>query len=126
VKVRHDEGLANRIVPELCISGREASGEASVGDGTGQPLSRDRNILGADAVEIAEGNMVEHANASARGNPAWSETLACADAPCTGTGRSRVWPAAMRVTGAGTHTASYHRVPATQREKTSLPGRWPW
>jgi hypothetical protein len=29
-------------------------------------LSRDRNILGADAVEIAEGNMLEHANASAR------------------------------------------------------------
>ena len=66
MKVRHDEGIANRIVPKPCIGGREASGEASVGDGTGQPLSRDRNILGADAVEIAEGNMVEHANASAR------------------------------------------------------------
>ena len=66
MKVRHDEGLANRIVPEPCIGGREANGEASVGEGTGQPLSRDRNILGADAVEIAEGNMVEHANASAR------------------------------------------------------------
>ena len=66
MKDRYDEGIANRIVPEPCIGGREASGEASVGDGTGQPLSRDRNILGADAVEIAEGNMVEHANASAR------------------------------------------------------------
>ena len=29
--------------------------------------------------------------------PAWSETLACADAPCTGTGRSLVWPAARAV-----------------------------
>jgi hypothetical protein len=57
VEVRHDEGVANRIVPEPCIGGREANGEASVGEGTGQPLSRDRNILGADAVEIAEGNM---------------------------------------------------------------------
>jgi hypothetical protein len=66
VEVRHDEGVANRIVPEPCIGGREVSGEASAGEGTGQPLSRDRNILGADAVEIAEGNMVEHANASAR------------------------------------------------------------
>ncbi len=66
MEVRHDEGIANRIVPKPCIGGREASGEASVGDGTGQPLSRDRNILGADAVEIAEGNMVEHVNASAR------------------------------------------------------------
>ena len=60
MEVRHDEGVANRIGPEPCIAGREASGEASAGEGTGQPLSRDRNILGADAVEIAEGNMVEH------------------------------------------------------------------
>ena len=66
MKVRHDEGAANRIDPEPCIADREASGEASAGEGTGQPLSRDRNILGADAVEIAEGNMVERANASAR------------------------------------------------------------
>ncbi len=66
MEVRRDEGLANRIGPEPCIAGREVSGEASAGEGTGQPLSRDRNILGADAVEIAEGNMVEHANASAR------------------------------------------------------------
>jgi hypothetical protein len=66
VEVRHDEGVANRIVPEPCTAGRETSGEASVREGTGQPLSRDRNILGADAVEIAEGKMVEHANASAR------------------------------------------------------------
>ena len=66
MKVRHDEGAANRNGPEPCIAGREVSGEASAGEGTGQPLSRDRNILGADAVEIAEGNMVERANASAR------------------------------------------------------------
>ena len=66
MEVRHDEGVANRIGPEPCIAGRGTSGEASAGEGTGQPLSRDRNILGADAVEIAEGNMVEHANASAR------------------------------------------------------------
>jgi hypothetical protein len=66
VKVRHDEGVAIRIGPKPCIVGRKASGEASVGDDTGQPLSRDRNIPSADAVEIAEGNMVEHANASAR------------------------------------------------------------
>ncbi len=69
MEVRHDEGIANRIVPKPCIGGREASGEASVGDGTGQPLSRDRNILGADAVEIAEGNMVEHVNARVLGQP---------------------------------------------------------
>ena len=66
MEVRHDEGVAIHIGPEPCVVGREANDEASAGEGTGQPLSRDRNILGADAVEIAEGNMVEHANASAR------------------------------------------------------------
>jgi hypothetical protein len=66
VEVRHDEGVAIHIGPEPCVVSREANGEASVGEGIGQPLSCDRNILGADAVEIAEGNMVEHANASAR------------------------------------------------------------
>jgi len=66
VKVRHDEGVAIRIGPKPCIVGREASGEASAGDGIGQPLSRDRNIPGANAVEIAEGNMDGRTNASAR------------------------------------------------------------
>jgi hypothetical protein len=40
VKVRHDEGVANRIGPEPCASAREGTGEASVGVCTGQPLSR--------------------------------------------------------------------------------------
>jgi hypothetical protein len=78
VEVRHDEGVAIHIGPKPCIAGREVSGEASVGEGTGQPLSRDRNILGADAVEIAEGNMVEHANASARAT--WRGHLKTANA----------------------------------------------
>ncbi len=54
---------------------REANGEASAGEGADQPLSRDRNIPGADAVEIAEGNMFERANASVeqprRGQRTW-------------------------------------------------------
>ena len=66
MEVRHDEGVAIHIGPEPCVVGREANGEASAGEGTGQPLSRDRNIPGADAVEIAEGNMFERADASAR------------------------------------------------------------
>ena len=57
MKVRHDEGIANHIDPEPCIAGREARGEASVGECIGQPLSRDRIIPGADAVLMAEGNM---------------------------------------------------------------------
>ena len=41
VKVRHDEGVANRIGPEPCVSVREGRGEASAGERTGQPLSRE-------------------------------------------------------------------------------------
>jgi hypothetical protein len=52
VKVRRDEGVANRIGPEPCAGVREGTGEASVGECTGQPLSRERHMIpGADAVE---------------------------------------------------------------------------
>ena len=42
MKVRCDEGVATRIGPEPCVAGRKSSGEASAGDGAGQPLSRER------------------------------------------------------------------------------------
>ena len=44
VKVRHDEGVANRIGPEPCVSVREGRGEASAGERIGQPLSRESYI----------------------------------------------------------------------------------
>ena len=40
MKVRHDEGVANRIGPEPCDAIREGCVEASVGERIGQPLSR--------------------------------------------------------------------------------------
>jgi hypothetical protein len=59
------------------------------GECAGQLLSREKAVIpGADAVRYAEG----HEGAHYRKLPddlAWSETLACADTPCTGTGRSR-------------------------------------
>ena len=42
MKVRHDEGVANRIGPEPCAGSREGVGEASVGECIGQPMSRER------------------------------------------------------------------------------------
>ena len=51
MKVHYDEGVANRIGPEPCVGAREGTGEASVGECIGQPLSREKLlILGADAV----------------------------------------------------------------------------
>jgi hypothetical protein len=57
VRVQHDEGVANHIGPEPCGDAREGVGEASAGECTGQPLSRERMFIpGADAVNWAEGD----------------------------------------------------------------------
>ena len=40
MQVHHDEGVANRIDPELCADAREGIGEALTGERIGQPLSR--------------------------------------------------------------------------------------
>ena len=88
-----DEGLATHVAPDPCAALREDDCEASVGERIGQPLSRESVInSGADAVHLTEGKIAGRVIASARG-PAWSETLACTDAPCAGTGRSldRPW-----------------------------------
>lgn len=46
MEVRHDEGIANHIGPEPCAGIRKGDGEASVGEFTGQPLSRVRIEFG--------------------------------------------------------------------------------
>ncbi|HME24971.1 MAG TPA: hypothetical protein VKI44_27190, partial [Acetobacteraceae bacterium] len=67
MKVRYGEGLATRTGPEPCVGIREGVGEASVGEHTGQPLSRESKIvLGADVVVFTEGNTDGCATASAR------------------------------------------------------------
>jgi len=67
VRVRHDEGVATHIGPEPCAGTREGAGEASAGEGIGQPLSRERSCVpGADAFQIAEGDADGCVSASAR------------------------------------------------------------
>ena len=100
MQVRRDEGVAIRIGPEPCVGTREGVGEASVGECIGQPLSHERDFVpDADAVSLAEGETDGRVFASACFDPAWSETLACAEAPCAGTGRSPDWPYAPGVRG---------------------------
>jgi hypothetical protein len=66
VKVHFNEGVAIHIGSEPCAAVREDVGEASVGESTGRPLSRVRNLIsGADGVWSPEGNTDEHAIASA-------------------------------------------------------------
>jgi len=96
VQVSYSEGPANYTGPESCVDICEDEGEALTGERIGQPLSREKSFdPGADALDNAEGNR-GGALSRAPSRPAWSETLACADALCTGTGRSRVWPAGGR------------------------------
>ena len=65
MQVRYDEGTANHIAPEPCITVREGRVEASAGERIGQPLSRESDLnLGADAVVSAEGNTEGGASAS--------------------------------------------------------------
>jgi hypothetical protein len=65
VRVRRNEGVAIHIGPKPCVGIREDVGEASAGDRTGQPLSRESVLAqGADAVSVAEGNMVGYIIAS--------------------------------------------------------------
>jgi len=67
VRVRRNEGLATHIDPKPCAGIREDAGEASAGERTGQPLSRESVLTqGADAVSVAEGNMAGHVSASVR------------------------------------------------------------
>jgi hypothetical protein len=70
VRVLNDEGPASHIDPEPCAATREGRREASVGGCTGQPLSRDRNIIrGADNVVLLEGNTHGCATASTHAAP---------------------------------------------------------
>ena len=67
MQVPDNKDPANHVVPESCGSHREVRREALTGVRIGQPLSRDRNVIpGAHAVPLAEGNMGERVNASAR------------------------------------------------------------
>ena len=56
MQVHYDEGVAIHIGPEPCVGVREDGDEASVGEGIGQPLSRESLDPGADAVSSVEGN----------------------------------------------------------------------
>ena len=96
MQVPYGEGVATHIGPEPCADVRKGVGEASAGERTGQPLNRERPIIpGADTVPNVEGHTHGRAICERPDDPAWSQTLACAEASCTGTGRSHGRPAAL-------------------------------
>ena len=92
MQVPYDEGVAIRIGPKSCAVAREGLGEALTGERIGQPLSRESFYSGCR--HRANGGR-QHIWARQRerpDDPAWSETLACANAPCAGTGTSHDRP----------------------------------
>ena len=67
MQVHYGEGVAIHTGPKPCVGPREGAGEASAGETTGQPLSRESKIVpGAHVVVITEGNMDGRVIASAR------------------------------------------------------------
>jgi hypothetical protein len=94
VQVHYDEGVATHIDPEPCAHVREGLGEASVGERIGQPLSRERKSQPRMPTPCRWRKAIRRAayERLCPSDPAWSKTLACAEAPCAGTGRSHAWP----------------------------------
>src|SRR6476620_9812949 len=92
VKVPGDEGVAIHIGPKSCAVAREGLGEALTGERIGQPSSRERVLSWVPTPCIWWKATHPSASSRAPDDPAWSKTLACADAPCAGTGRSRDRP----------------------------------
>jgi hypothetical protein len=94
VEVSDNEGLANYVVPESCAVCRETCGEALTGVRSGQPLSHDSlYIPSADAVDTAEGNTTGAILQVPRRLGVVEDPGT--HAPCTGIGRSPVWPVAV-------------------------------
>jgi hypothetical protein len=97
VQVHYGEGVANHTDPESCAVHREVCGEALTGERAGQPLSRETFLIQDADVVAYDGRQNERVRYGECPNgPAWSQTLACTDAPCAGTGRSPVRPFAPR------------------------------
>ena len=101
MQVSDDEGVATRIGPAPCVTDREAGGEASAGEPTGQPLSRERFVRSADAVWGAEGDADTRVIASACPAPRGLRPWHVDEAPRAGTGRSRAWPPRKRRSASG-------------------------
>lgn len=86
-----DKDVANHVVPESCVVHREVQREALTGESIGQPLSRDRFFsFGCRHCHFGGRKRRRARHRECSSDPAWSKTLACAHAPFTGTGRSRV------------------------------------
>ena len=100
MQVRYDEGVANRIDPEPCVACPRGQGR-SVGRGAHRPAIEPRKVhfRAPTLWTLRKATRCEARYRERPSGPAWSQTLACAEALCTGTGRSRVWPGGVAPAG---------------------------
>jgi hypothetical protein len=97
VKVRHDEGVANRIGPEPCAGACEGTGEASAGECTGQPLSRERGTFRGPTLSHVWKATRMGATSRAHICPGVvGEPGMCRRSLSLGTGRARVRPLGLK------------------------------
>lgn len=92
MKEPYIEGLANHDDPESCVGIRKGVVEALTGERIGEVLSREINSGVPTFLCEGEGHIETDAMASPSRTPRGRRPSACADALCTGTGRSRVCP----------------------------------
>ena len=105
VQVLYDEGLANHIGPEPCGGLREETDEKSVG-GHGDEVWRRESCSSRTPTLVGsvEGNIEEHATASASRALRGLRPSACGPAPYAGTGRAQGWSSRVRVVRTGKST----------------------
>ena len=76
VRIHYREGVATHAGPESRVGGCEAIGEALTGEHAGEALSGVSKFPSADAVTVAEGNMVRRDIACVGGStlgPHWKD-----------------------------------------------------
>ncbi len=93
MKEPYVEGLASHDGPESCVGVRKGVGEALAGERTGQVWSREIKSSGVPTLLCdGEGEIAVGAMASPLRTLRGRRPCACAEAPCTGTGRSHGRP----------------------------------
>ena len=89
MKEPYVEGVATHDGPESCVVVRKGGGEALTGVRAGEVLSREIIGFGVPTLLMqAEGHTAGGATASPLGTSRGRRPSACAEPPCTGTGRS--------------------------------------
>ena len=92
MKEPYTEGPASHGDPESCVGVREGVGEALTGERIGEVLSREICFRGADRLKQTGRQHLGGRQGELTGDPRGRRPSACADASCTGTGRSHVCP----------------------------------